>query len=197
MGRIAQEVDASATTFGQSPAVGDAFALEAEEAPAVGAAGSAVRRVAREVYATRVADRLATGTGAGAVDAGGACRARVCARAAMVGVGTQVDAQLTRVAGFTSTRGIETIDPRGDAVDRFVCERNPDRHLRAAPGATKLVDEIGARGIAGNHAHLPVAECGRLAIELQLERARLQVEPSGAVVRAVAARIHASPLEDL
>jgi len=195
--RIAREVDAGAATFGQAAAVGGALPFEAEEISAIGAAAAAVHSVTHEVDATLIADRLAARAGATAIGARRGRGADVSAASAIGCVGCEVDAEQAGAASLTRTCGVEPVDPCGDAVDGFVRKRSTDRHLCATSGAAELVHEIRARRVARNHTHLSVAERGLFAEELELERARLQVEASGAVVRAVAARIDATQLENL
>jgi hypothetical protein len=100
----------------------------------------------------------------------------------VLGAAHEVDAK-DAAAALAGGHGVETVDPRRHAVDSGGVERIADWwHRRTAVARTaKLGNEVRARGIARDDAHLPSAKSSLVAEELHLELGGFEVEASGAV----------------
>jgi hypothetical protein len=167
--RIVQQIDAGTSAFGETTAVGRAFALEAEQVAASRSAGSAVRRIAVEIDTAGIARKQVAGTCAAAFNADRIASACFAARATVLHVSLQVDASRS-AARFAGTGYIELVDPRGHAIDGLRGELSANRHWSATVARSpKLGDQVRSRGVTRNDTGLSIAKCSLAADELKLE----------------------------
>jgi hypothetical protein len=118
------------------------------------------------------------------------------AAAAVLSVGSKIDAR-GPATGLASARGIELVDPSGDAVHGRVRDSAVDGHSCAARRPAEFHDEQRAIPVAGDDSRFSSTERRLTTKQFQFERAGFEVESPGAVSGAMAAGIDTTRLKDL
>jgi hypothetical protein len=114
----------------------------------------------------------------------------------VLSVGSKIDAGIASTS-LASARGIELVDPSGDAVHGRVRNGAVDGHSCAARRPAEFHDEQRTIPVAGDDSGFSSTERRLTTKQLQFERAGFEVESPGAIRGAMAAGIDATRLKDL